>query len=50
MKCIICGKELAPGEKEECSTCKNFMESKHPKSKLKARLKLHKENAKKLKQ
>jgi len=51
MKCIFCDKELEPDEEETgtCSTCYEVMQSIHPKSKLKWRLKCHKENAKKLK-
>lgn len=51
----MCGKELAPGEGEVyegvCDSCIGAMKFLHPKSKkLNARLKCHKEQAKKLKQ
>lgn len=51
MKCFICGKELSEGEEEVCSTCLEAMRSKYSNDKkLNARLKCHKEQAKKLKQ
>lgn len=53
MKCSTCDKKLELDEEEKgvCSTCLEAMKFLHPKSKkLNARLKCHKENAKKLKQ
>ena len=51
----MCEKDLAPGEGEVyedvCDSCLEAMQMKYPKSKkLNARLKCHKEQAKKLKQ
>ena len=51
MKCIMCGNNLEGREEESgfCDSCYKFMTIKYPTSKLKWRLKCHKENAKKLK-